>query len=151
MKFQPKTERQIAEEGLMPKGTYSFEVFEAADKVSKTGNDMIELRLRVFDAEGNSRGMVTDYLLEKLAYKLRHAADACGILDKYESGEIAAADFSGKYGDLKIGIQSDKEGKYPDKNVVADYVVKVKADGADMPPAGHPAAAAPIHDPDVPF
>lgn len=145
MKFQPKTEKQIIEEGLLPAGVYGFEVYEATDKTSKTGNDMIELKLRLFDDEGNSRGMVTDYLLEKLAYKLRHAAVACDLESNYENGDLAAIDFSGKIGEVKIRVQEDKTGQYPAKNVVADYVVK-KDVANDGPPAGHPAA-----DPDVPF
>lgn len=154
MKFQPKTEKQIAEEGLMPEGVYSFEVSGAKDAVSKNGNDMIELKLRIFDNEGNSRGMITDFLMEKIAYKLRHAADACGVLDKYESGEILACDFENKMGEVKVRIQKDKNGQYPDKNIIADYVVKKEAavagNSAGAPPPGHPAAD-PFHDPDMPF
>ncbi len=150
MKYQPKTEKQIIEEGLAPAGIYSFEVYEAADKTSKTGNDMIELKLRLFDHEGTSRGMVTDYLLEKLAYKLRHAAVACGLEDVYNNGELTATDFKDKMGEVKIRIQEDKEGKYPAKNVVADYVVKKETANGE-PPAGHPANEAPPFDPDIPF
>lgn len=139
MRFQPKTEKQIAEENLRPAGIYSFEIADAKDKVSKTGNDMIELGIRLFDNEGNPCGYITDYLLEKLAYKLRHASVACGLLDKYELGTLTADNFTGKMGELKLIIQKDKSGQYPDKNSVADYVTKKESETHDGPPPGHPA------------
>ena len=146
MKYQPKSEKQITEENLLPIGIYSFEVYEAADKISKAGNDMIELKLRLFDDEGNSRGMVTDYLLESISYKLRHAAVSCGLEATYSNGELVASDFVNKTGEVKIRIQEDKNGQFAARNVVADYVVKKDAANNDGPPLGHPA-----NDPDVPF
>ena len=151
MKIQPKTEKQIAEDGLLKEGVYGFEIIEAFDKQSKAGNDMIELKVRLFDDEGNSRGAVMDFLMEKIAYKLRHAAVACGLEDAYNSGELVASDFMNKMGDVKIRIQKDKNGVYPDKNVIADYVVKKEASHNDSPPIGHPIHEAPFPDPDVPF
>ena len=122
MKFAPKTEKEVAEEGLLPKGEYSFEVMSAEDKVSKaSGNEMIALKLHVFDDQGEPR-IIFDYLLESMARKLRHAAEACGLLTEYESGGLDALDFVGKTGLVKIGIQQDKTGQYPDKNTVTDYV-----------------------------
>lgn len=150
MKFQPKTEKQIAEESLLPVGTYSFQVVEAKEAVSKGGNDMIVLKNQIYRDDGSPSLMVDDYLVSSIAYKLRHAADACGLIAEYESGELQALDFEGKSGQLKLRIQKDKEGKYPDKNVVGDYI-KLSTDGNDGPPAGHPASEAPPHDPDMPF
>ena len=122
MQFTPKTEKQIAEEGLYPEGQYNFEISSAENKVSKIGNDMIELKLRVFDDTGNYR-IVNDYLLESMAHKLRHAAYVCGLGDKYDLGALDAFDFVGRTGTLSLKIQKDKTGNYPDKNVVKDYVV----------------------------
>jgi hypothetical protein len=64
--------------------------------------------------------------------KLRHAAAACGLLGEYETGELSGRDFLGKRGKLKLAIEKDRTHKYPDKNVVADYLT---ADaGEDVPP-----------------
>ena len=65
--------------------------------------------------------MITDYLVEKRIEKLRNAARACGLLDRYEAGTLTDTDFRGKRGNLKLGIEKGKKG-YPDKNVVIDYV-----------------------------
>lgn len=122
MNFKPQTEKQIAEGRLFQVGTYDFEILHTADKSSmKSGDEMIELKVRVSDQSGVSR-IITDYLLAKTPRKLRHAAEVCGVLDKYSMGSLSSVDFSGKRGKLKLEIEKDKTNKYPDKNVVADYI-----------------------------
>lgn len=149
MKFTPKTEKEIAEEKLWPAGEYSFEITEAFDKVSKSGNEMIELKVKVINDDADFI-FVTDYLLESLAYKLRHAAEACGLLSQYEAGSLVGSDFTFKTGTLKLKIQKDKNGQYPDKNVVGDYVKpeRASANGVTAPAA---AASAPAIDDTIPF
>lgn len=122
MKFTPKSEKEISESRLIPDGEYPFEVSSADDKVSKAGNDMIELWLRVYLDNGKFV-QIPDYLMEKMEFKLRHACDACGIIDKYESGELDASDFEGKSGYVKIGTQP-ANGDWPAKNTVKDYILK---------------------------
>ena len=147
MKFQPKTDKEIAEMNLWPEAQYSFEVLEAVDKASKAGNDMIELKLKVYNDDGGFI-FVKDYLLESLAYKLKHAATVCGLSDQYAAGTLAGGDFVGKAGTIKLKIQKSKDAAYADKNVVGDYVVK--KDGETSPPVGHPAGDA-LPDDSIPF
>jgi hypothetical protein len=64
MNFEPRTEKQIAESKLWRKGTYEFEVIEAAEKNSQAANPMIELTLRVSDGNGSAR-VISDYLVTK--------------------------------------------------------------------------------------
>jgi hypothetical protein len=123
VRITPKSPEEIASMQVFPRGIYQFEVIEGCDKVSQAGNPMIELKVKVSDAHGASR-VVTDYLLEKWPMKLRHAAEACGLLERYEAGELAGTDFVGKSGKLTLTIEKDKNKKFPDKNAVADYVVK---------------------------
>jgi hypothetical protein len=122
MNFEPRTEKEIAESKLWPKGEYEFEIVEAVEKVSQSsGNPMIELKLRLSNGNGISR-TIPDYLLKETPEKLRHAADACRVLDRYDIGSLSETDFRGKRGRLKLGIEKDRKHKYPDKNVVLDYV-----------------------------
>lgn len=122
MKFKPCTEQELAERKLWAKGTYDFEIPDAFETLSKSsGNPMIELKVRIFKPDGSSR-VISDYLLEKTGDKLRHAAEACGLLDKYNLGSLSNTDFQGKRGKLKLGIEKDKTHEYPDKNVVLDYI-----------------------------
>lgn len=126
MKFNPKTEKEVNQGNLWDKGTYAFEILEASDEVSKSGKDMIKLKVRVFKDSGKSQN-IFDYLLgDTMEYKLRHAADVCGLLDDYETGELSAYNFIGKTGKVKIGVSIDKTGAYPDRNNIIDYVVDVK-------------------------
>jgi hypothetical protein len=141
MRVTPKTEKQIAEEGMFPAGIYSAEVVKAEDTVSKAGNDMIALTLRVY--HGDRTALVNDYLLDSMAYKVRHAAGSMGLLDSYEMGALVADDMVGKSVTVKLNVQKDKSGQYPDKNGIADYL-----DGnAQKTPVGAGAAL----DDEIPF
>jgi hypothetical protein len=122
MIFEPKTEQEIVESKLWSKGEYAFEIVDASEKNSKSsGKPMIELKVKLSDGKGAGR-TITDYLLAETPEKLRHCADACGVLDRYDTGSLSGNDFRGKRGKLKLGIEKDKKKIYPDKNVVLDYV-----------------------------
>jgi hypothetical protein len=153
MRFTPKTEDEIAKEGLLPEGTYGFEVFEAEDTISKKGADMIHVKLKVFDGDGGYR-YVDDYLLEALLYKLKHFADACGLADEYARGEFQAADVIGKTGEVKIVVGQDKEKLYPPRNNVKDYVVSRPGTAPAVRTAPRKPAMAAADDPfgdEIPF
>jgi len=133
MKFQPKTEKEIAEAGLLPVGVYPFEVLEASDSTSKAGNGMIVLDILIHAPDGSNRKL-TDYLLEAMAFKLYHFSKHHGLIDKYQAGSLTAEDCIGRSGWVKLGIQKGKPkpdggGDYPDRNSVATYVA-----GPDLPP-----------------
>lgn len=146
MRLTPKTEKEIAEAGLLPPGEYDFEVIGAEEQVSKAGNDMVKLSLHVFDANG-APCWVPDYLLDAMPGKLRHAAQAFGLMPDYEQGQMQASDMIGKTGRVKITIQKDKTGQFPDRNSVADYIVP--KDGAATS-VRNPAPAGNIDD-EIPF
>ena len=122
MKFVPKTDDELASENLLPDGTYNFEVMEAEEKLSKGGNEMIRLKLKVYDGSGGFK-YVDDYLLEAILYKVKHCMDACGLSAEYARGELDAKDMIGRSGQVKIISQQDKEKNYPPRNAVKDYVI----------------------------
>ncbi|CAK9249805.1 unnamed protein product [Sphagnum jensenii] len=57
----------------------------------------------------------------KAAFQLRSCAEAFGVLEQYKSGTLSEDDLKGRTGFVKLGVQVDKEGVYPDKNVIADF------------------------------
>lgn len=122
MRIQPKTQQELDEEKLLPAGEYAFTISGAEEKVSKKGNDMIVLTVRVFKPDG-SFVLVTDYLTDAMMYKILHLCEAVGLSDKYDSGLLEPEDFIGKEGLLKLKIQKDTTGDYPDKNTIADYAI----------------------------
>lgn len=143
MRFQPQTDEQIAEAGLLPEATYDVEVVEAIEKQSKSGNDMIVLELRVY-TDGGHRDL-TDYVVSNLAWKVKGAAKGFGLLAEYESGELSANDFLGKSGKAKIGRQGPS-GDFGPKNVIKGYEPKMQA--TFSAPAGGGKA---MMDDDIPF
>ncbi len=133
MRFTPKTEEQVSAGSLFPKGEYDFEVFAATDTRSKSsGAEMLALQVDVYNIDGH-KTRIFDYLLdgERSAYKLRHFAEAIGMLEAYATGELKDYQCVGRTGTCKVNIQKDKTGDYPDKNTITDYVVR----GAAAKPA----------------
>jgi len=124
MSYTPKSEEELAREVLLPDGAYDFEVVETSDKPSKNSNAMFTLKLRVFDTDGNSRTLF-DYIVMSNPFgerKLRHAANACGLLETYNSGKLTAGDFLNTMGKILLK-QQDGSADYPmPKNVVSDYI-----------------------------
>ena len=107
-------------------GIYNFQVVNAVAKTSKNGHEMIELQLCIWDRDGRER-MIKDWLLDAMAFKTRHFAEGCGLLDKYNHGEITPDDCFNKSGKVDLVIQKGKprpdgEGNFPDRNSVKDYV-----------------------------
>ena len=118
--FVPLTEEEINAANLLPDGEYDFEVIAAKDKLSKSGNTMIELQLKVWDNAGREH-IIFDYLLLSLMYKVKHFCDAVGLIESYKAGLIKDHECVAKIGKAKIIIQKGKDG-YPDKNSVKDYL-----------------------------
>ena len=151
MKFQPRTNEELAAMGLMPEGKYEFTVFESEDQISKAGSEMIKLTLRVKDSEGTMH-IIFDYLLEKMAWKLKHFCECTGLSSKYDSGDLSAIDCLDKTGVCEIIVQEGQQkydgSKYADKNAVKDYVENKGSMSKDPVPevTGHPA-----FDDDIPF
>lgn len=136
MKYTPKSEEELEKEkqdtlnaSLLANGEYDFEVMQTSDKASSSGAEMITLKLNVFDHNGDAR-IVFDYLTEAMGWKIRHAADACGLLATYEAGALSASSFDYCTGKVKIKTQKGNK-DYPNpKNVVEDYV---KRDAGTQP------------------
>jgi len=146
MKFEPKTEAEAEAEGLLTPGEYDFEVVDAEDKTSAKGNDMIEVVLSIEDENGQVH-KVKDWLLEAVAYKLRHFASGAGLLKEYESGNMPASILKGRTGKCKIRLEPAK-GDFRAKNAVNDYVKNPGGNGASPPPKQFVVAEL---DDDIPF
>lgn len=125
MRFTPKSEEEVIKGGLLAKGNYQFEVRQAVEKKSKAGNQMMELVLCLWDKEGREYS-IYDYLMDNVAYKVRHFCYATGLQDKYEAGTLHDIDCVGKSGECKIFVREDKSGQYPPRNAVADYLAPLE-------------------------
>lgn len=124
MKFNPKSADEVNTRKLWPAGTYDFEIVKAEDTVSKAGNDMVKIVLKIFNQAGDYI-LLSDYLLsdEAMAFKLRHCCEAIGILAKYETGQLEAGDFVSGTGVLKLRVRKSTDPQYPeDQNQINDYM-----------------------------
>ena len=130
MQFTPKTNEQLDMIGLLEEGIYQFTVLASEDAISKSGNEMIKMQLKVWDKSGGEH-IIYDYLLEAFIKKLSHFAKATGLEDKYNLGTINAEDCKHKSGYLELIVQHDKTGQYGPRNSVKDYVLKPKKDAND--------------------
>lgn len=131
MRFTPKTNEEMETEKLsniiLEPGVYGFEVIKAIDKVSKSGNEMIELILKFYGR--GQETIVFDYLVstDKAAWKIKNFCDATGLTEEYKIGLLTPQDCIGRSGLAELIIQRDDSKAYPDKNSVKQYIEKEDA------------------------
>lgn len=137
--FNPKNDAEIQaiqNRHLLANGVYSFRVKEIIQKVSKSNNPMLEVKMGIVDSNGEERNL-TDYLMatENMIFKFKHFCESLGLEKEYESGQLDPAKCIGRTGKCKIGLQKgnlkdDGSGYYPDKNSIQDYIIvqEVKVD-----------------------
>ena len=115
MKFNPMDEEVTEEKPkreLLPDGDYDFEVVNAEDKISKAGNEMIKLQLKVRDR------FIFEHLvhLEKIAWKIKRFCESVDMIDHYREGYLAAGDIIGRRGRCRICTEQ-REGYDPQNRV----------------------------------
>lgn len=122
MKFEPldKNGRKLFSAGI-----YDFEVMEATETKSSSGNEMIKLRLKINDGYGGNI-TVFDHLVSATASMCRQHikgfAHATGLDGKYEKGEIYDTDCLGKSGKCELTIERNEA--YGDRNKIEKYISK---------------------------
>lgn len=95
-----------------------FQVLTSTDKVSSSGNPMIELVLNVWDAEGQEH-RVWDYITKGGLFKLEQLCAIHGI--DFTSGNVPAEDLAGISGKCVVGFKKG-DGQYADKNSIRKYL-----------------------------
>ena len=157
--IKPMTEDELTKEiedarPILPDGVYDFEVIKAEEQISKSGNPMAKVQLRIWDADGVVR-FVTDYLVFSdnafCIRKIRHFCASVGLLAEFNKGEIPQ-ELDMRSGKVLIGLDElrakPEGGFYSRKNKVVDYVA---AEEGSIPAK----APMPVHndfdDKDIPF
>ncbi len=134
--FIPMTEEEINKANLVENGVYDFEVVNCERQISRAGNPMAKLTISFWDKDGRNHA-IYDYLVFSTVglniRKVKHFCDTVGLQDKYKLGQIPE-ELIGYSGKASISVQEGKEipsdklngkphgSKYPDKNVVDDYI-----------------------------
>ena len=129
--FTPLSEKEAMESrhSLIEKGYYEAEIVKATHAVSKAGNDVMNLQIKIWDKNGAERIVFTSLVNHpSMIYKTLHLCEALGISDKYEKGTLSENDLSGKtingyaHVIIKKGTEKPDGGMYPDKNDIEDFV-----------------------------
>ena len=131
-------------EQLCPKGKAPFTILEAEQVTSKSGKEMLKLKLNVHSDDGNDYH-VYDYVSpEFMAFKFRHFFYAIGAGQAYEAGTVDVDSLVGREGWCEVGHQKGKDG-YKTKESISDYLTE--SDKSKPVPA----PAKPDNTDDVPF
>lgn len=131
MQYNTRTEKELAEANLLPKGEYPFEIADAKEQKSKKGNDMLVVEVDCI-GESGARKRVTDYIVPGTIWadkKLHDLMWSVGLGQKYATGTITADDLIGRSGFAAVSIDKGKpftaqdgtEREGYDKNKIAFY------------------------------
>jgi hypothetical protein len=159
VKFSPKSEEELRAEaekrGAWPNGVYDAEIVSAEEKISSKGNDMIEMTLNVYHED--TQRQMKDWLVEAMAFKLRHCCEAAGLSAAYEAGTLDAWQLESKAVKVKLTTETyiGTDGVSRKRNKIADYVTTEPAHApartaASAPPRPATKPADPFGD-DIPF
>lgn len=137
-KFTPIDESEYKARNVLSAGWYPATITECMERLSNNGNLMFESKIQVFKDDGSFRVITAHIMADgKAAFQLRSAAEAFGVLDEYKAGSLGEDDLKGKSGFVKVAVDVDASGVYPDKNKITDFRKSlpgtVKA--ADLPKA----------------
>ena len=141
----------------LPEGQYPFRIHQVIPKVSKSsGNNMLEVLCKVTDHTGRE-WQIYEYLiapkpynkdqfdsesyeaknyeanLKRLNTKIGNIAKAIGRPDIDASGydkKKLVSDLLGSGGQCYVKVQEDKNGQYPDKNVISKWIANVDPEAA---------------------
>jgi len=112
-----------ANANLIPSDTWLQATIETAeDKVSKSGNEMIEAGFKVYDMAGK-QPTIKHYFVASAPGMFKKLCNVLGL--DFESGYISADSLIGKNVFVKVKIQKDETGRYDDKNVIAAFADKL--------------------------
>lgn len=119
MRYNPED----ANANLIPSETWLQATIETAvEKVSKSGNEMIEAGFKVYDQAGK-QPIIKHYFVSTAPGMFKKL---CKVLSlDFESGCVSAESLVGKNLFVKIKIQKDETGRYDDKNVIAAFADKL--------------------------
>lgn len=153
-KVRTEQEAEASQSNAVPEGRYTFKVKAVGTKPSKSGSPMLTVDFEVKLPSGAAKKHREWILLtDEWDFKLRHLADACGMLSSYTTGSLSAHDLIGRTGEFELSLRSDKDTGEITGNQVKAYIKRstesIEVEGR---PAHTPAKEeAPFRDDDINF
>jgi len=143
--YEPKTDAEL-QGPCLAAGEYDATIVQANPRISKAGNSMLELKLRIYSDDGKSFWL-SDFLMAKAEWKLKACCAQCGILDAYNDQSLSAEHFVGK--EIRVATKIESSSEYGDQARVKGYPKVASATSAPAPP--RKALVPPDDDGDAPF
>lgn len=120
---------------LLKEGEYDAIISASQDKVSNSGNPMMDMTVSVFDDNGRTQD-VRDFLVftKPMMWKVIQCADSAGLIAEYQAQKFCSEAIIGKRVRVKIGVEEGSEipedklkgkplgSKYPNKNKIESYI-----------------------------
>lgn len=100
-------------------GRADFQIVAATECLSKNGNNMLKLQVRVWDCEGEE-GTIFDYITSNAQWKIKQLLEAVGQGEQYETGEINSHSLENKSG--KCVLLINKDPKYGNQPKIKFYI-----------------------------
>lgn len=123
--YKKLSEAEDQMRGVLEKGQYPFRVKSVIQKKTKSGAyEMLEVELGVIDNNGREI-TIKDWIvfMDEMAWKFRHFAATCDLMDFYEEDRLEHYHFLNKNGVVKLSIREyEKDGEVFKANAVADYI-----------------------------
>src|SRR5438105_666981 len=91
--YDVMSEQEAIEERfhILKEGEYDAVIAASYDKLSSSGNPMMDMTLQVFDEDGKTRD-VRDFLVftKSMMWKVIHFADSASLLKIYQDGKLCS-------------------------------------------------------------
>src|SRR5688572_12230877 len=102
----------------LARGRYDAQITDAQPRISKAGNEMLELTVRTTAPSGNVV-ILRDYLVStpRTKWKIRQFCKSIGL--DYTKGEIDPERLRGRDVTIEVNVEEDREGR--DRSVISDY------------------------------
>lgn len=147
--YEPLSEEEARKERyqLIEDGVCRGKIMDATGKMSSSDNPMGVFILRIWDKHGKTKE-ITDYITftKSMIWKLRHLCNSIGMIKEFEEKRFSPELAIDKDVYVHISIQKGKEipfdklngkppgTKYPDRNVIDDYVIPMSPQASMIQP-----------------
>lgn len=127
--YTPYTEDELWDRLLLSDGEYPGKITNVIEKINKNGEPMLQIDIALKKPDGSlktQKDWIT--LTEQWAFRFRHLASSCNLIDKYDAKTLEACDFFDKDVLVKLGRRARKleDGSTKNENFIKDYVAPSK-------------------------
>src|ERR1700679_133240 len=109
LNYQIMSEKEAMDEkfSLLKEGIYDAVVISSEDRVSSTGNPMMDITLAVYDDNGKTTN-VRDFLVftPKMMWEVISFSKSSGLMEAYISGKLCSEISINQRVKVKIGVES---------------------------------------------